>query len=46
MDVISYVFILACLIGLFFFAVFFREKPTVGKIQSRSFRESPQSTKK
>ncbi|KAI9131691.1 MULTISPECIES: photosystem II reaction center protein T [Acaryochloris] len=28
MDVIAYVFILACLIGLFFFAVFFREKPT------------------
>lgn len=46
MDVIAYVFILACLIGLFFFAVFFREKPTLEKIQSRSFRESSQSTRR
>ena len=44
MDVIAYVFILACLIGLFFFAIFFREKPTLEKIQSRSFKESSQGT--
>ncbi|NJK29052.1 MAG: photosystem II reaction center protein T [Acaryochloris sp. RU_4_1] len=28
MDVITYVLIVALTIGLFFFAIFFREKPT------------------
>ncbi|NJK34393.1 MAG: photosystem II reaction center protein T [Oscillatoriales cyanobacterium SM2_2_1] len=32
METITYTLIFACLIGLFFFAIFFREPP---KIQSR-----------
>ncbi len=46
MEIIAYVFIFACIIGLIFFAVFFREKPTLEKIQSRSFRESSQGTRR
>ncbi|WP_404783597.1 photosystem II reaction center protein T [Altericista sp. CCNU0014] len=31
MEAIAYVFILACLLGLFFFAIFFREPPRITK---------------
>lgn len=29
METITYVFIFACIIGLFFFAIFFREAPRI-----------------
>ncbi|MFN3359850.1 MAG: photosystem II reaction center protein T [Pseudanabaenaceae cyanobacterium] len=29
METITYVFIFACIIGLFFFAIFFREAPKI-----------------
>ncbi|MFN9669085.1 MAG: photosystem II reaction center protein T [Pseudanabaena sp.] len=29
MEALTYTFIFACLIGLFFFAIFFREPPNV-----------------
>ncbi len=31
MEAITYVLILACIIGLFFFAIFFREPPRISK---------------
>lgn len=31
MESIAYVLIIACLIGLFFFAIFFREPPRITK---------------
>ncbi|MBW4551748.1 MAG: photosystem II reaction center protein T [Aphanocapsa sp. GSE-SYN-MK-11-07L] len=31
MESIAYILIIACLIGLFFFAIFFREPPRITK---------------